>query len=534
MSEVVETKLPCPDPQCGSSDAYCTYDDGHGYCFSCATSFQAEGTPNEPQPKAQRGLALIPEDEIQHRDLPRRHLRKSTVQKYGYGTATYHGQPVQVATYRDRDGRAVAQKVRTKDKRFIVLGDLKAATLFGQNLWGSDGRRIVITEGEIDCLSVAQAQGLDWPVVSVPSGAAGAAKAIQTNLNFLSSFEEVVLFFDNDEAGRNAIENCVGLFKPGQVKVATAAPHKDPNELLAELGPSELLKRVWNADRYSPAGIVRVSDVIDQALEVPSRGLSYPYPALDEALFGMCPGDIIAIGAGTGVGKSDLMSELAMHLMQEHDQQVGVLFLEQQNADTVLRIAGKMVNRPLHVPATVPHEELVAACRKLEALDRLSLYDHFGMADWDDVKVRIRYMVASGCQVVMLDHLTALAAAAEDERKALEKIMAELGGMVQELGFILIFVSHLATPEGKPHEEGGRVAIRHFKGSRAIGFWSTHMIGLERNQQADDPEERSTTTLRVLKDRRTGRGTGTTLDLRYNYDTGRLSEAGTFPVDDAF
>jgi twinkle protein len=51
---------------------------------------------------------------------------------------------------------------------------------------------------------------------------------------------------------------------------------------------------------------------------------------------------------------------------------------------------------------------------------------------------------------------------------------------------MLTFVSHLATPEGKPHEEGGRVMIRHFKGSRAIGFWCHFMFGLERNQQDQD------------------------------------------------
>lgn len=534
MSELVEANLPCPNPECGSSDAYATYDDGHGYCFSCTHHTQGDTDDMQAKQRAPRGLGLIPESDIYYSELPRRHLRKSTLAKYSYGIATHKGETVHVANYHDEKGAICAQKIRTSDKGFTVLGDLKRATLFGQNLWGSGGRRVVITEGEVDCLSVAQAQGLDWPTLSVPNGAAGAKKAIQKQLTYLSSFDEVVLFFDNDDAGRAAVESCVGLFAPGKVKVATAAPHKDPNEVLAAEGPSALLKRVWNASSHSPAGIVRVSDVIDAAISRPARGVSYPWPALDDALFGMCEGDIIAIGAGTGVGKSDLMAELAMHLMQTHGQQVGVLFLEQQNADTVRRIAGKMANKPLHVPDSVPQSELEAACRQLEDIDKLVLFDHFGVTDWEDVKVRIRFMVAGGCKFIMLDHLTALAAAAEDERKALEKIMAELGGLVQELNFTLIFVSHLATPEGKPHEEGGRVAIRHFKGSRAIGFWSTHMIGLERNQQAEDPEERATTTLRVLKDRRTGRGTGTTLSLTYNYDTGRLSEGGSFPIDDAF
>jgi hypothetical protein len=36
--------------------------------------------------------------------------------------------------------------------------------------------------------------------------------------------------------------------------------------------------------------------------------------------------------------------------------------------------------------------------------------------------------------------------------------------------------------------------------------------------------QRQTTTLRVLKDRNTGRGTGATLQLRYDRDSGHLNE----------
>ena len=104
--------------------------------------------------------------------------------------------------------------------------------------------------------------------------------------------------------------------------------------------------------------------------------------------------------------------------------------------------------------------------------------------------------------------------------------MAEMGSLVKELGVWVMFVSHLATPEGTPHEEGGRVKIRHFKGSRAIGFWSHFMIGLERDQQAEDEEDRSTTTYRMLKDRYTGRSTGQTYNIKYDQKAGRLVEAG--------
>ena len=38
MNERRYTKGPCPFPECGSSDAFTTYTDGVGHCFSCGKS----------------------------------------------------------------------------------------------------------------------------------------------------------------------------------------------------------------------------------------------------------------------------------------------------------------------------------------------------------------------------------------------------------------------------------------------------------------------------------------------------------------
>ena len=64
---------------------------------------------------------------------------------------------VQIANYCNSVGQVVAQKIRTKDKKFYWLGDKSKAGLYGQHLWGEGGKRLVITEGELDALSVSQA-----------------------------------------------------------------------------------------------------------------------------------------------------------------------------------------------------------------------------------------------------------------------------------------------------------------------------------------------------------------------------------------
>jgi twinkle protein len=209
---------------------------------------------------------------------------------------------------------------------------------------------------------------------------------------------------------------------------------------------------------------------------------------------------------------------------------VGVFAFEQDVGETVRLVAGQIVGKTFHIPdGSWTDEELTAAVDALQEANRLFLYDHFGACEWDVVKERIRYLAhAHGVRIFLVDHLTALAAAEDNERTGLERITAEISSLAQELSIWIGVVSHLATPEGKPHEEGGRVMIRHFKGSRAIGFWMHEIYGLERNQQADDENEKRQTIIRILKHRKVGRTVGSTFPIRYEDTTGRL-----VPADDA-
>lgn len=456
------------------------------------------------------------------RPLTKRSITEATCKKFGYvvGKNT-RGEPVQIASYRDASGQIVAQKLRTADKKFSILGAGQEMPLFGQTLWKEGGRRVVVTEGEIDALSVSQAFGNTWPVVSLPNGAAAAKSAVQRAIEFLQSFEEVVLFFDSDAAGRKAADDCAPLFSPGKVRIAEL-PYKDANEALKAGDVKAITTAVYQARAYRPDGIVGLSEIRDRVLTAPEVGRPWCFPRLTRVTYGRRLGDVIGLGAGSGVGKTDFFTQQIAFDVCDLQIPCGVLYLEQPVGETGKRIAGKEAGRRFWVPDDGwTTDELVAAYDRLQSTNRLFLYDSFGAADWPTISSKIRYFAtALGCQHIYLDHLTALAAAEDDERKALEGIMAELAGMAKELNVVLHYVSHLSTPEGKPHEEGGRVMGRHFKGSRAIIFWSHFLMGLERDTQ----EPKQPTTLRVLKDRFTGQATGFTMGLAYNPSTGRLIE----------
>lgn len=458
--------------------------------------------------------------------LKARGITEETCRKFGYKIGKYKDRTVHIAPYLDGEGTEVAQKIRFEDKTFTITGSIKGALLFGQQLWGQGGRRVVITEGEIDAMSVSQVQGNKWPVVSLKNGASAAKRDIAAQLQWLNTFEEVVLLFDMDEPGRQAVTEVVSLFSPGKVKVGHL-PLKDANEMLKAERGDEIITALWQAKEYRPDGVVALEDIMDECLEDVVVGMPWFSQQLTDLTYGRRLGECVGLGAGTGIGKTDFLTQQITYDLVVLKEQVGAIFLEQKPKETAKRLAGKLGGKRFHIPrekAGWEKEELKASLEQLRD-SGLYFYDSFGATDWDVIRETIRYLAHSkGVRIFYLDHLTALAAAEDDEKKALEKIMAELASLAQELNVFILFISHLSTPDGKPHEEGGRVMIKHFKGSRAIGFWCHYMFGLERDQQSEDETTASTTTFRILKDRYTGDATGKLIYFGYDRDTGRLFE----------
>ncbi len=520
-------KEPCPE--CGSRDNLARYSDGHAYCFGCSHYEPAEGDTQHTERK-RVSSDLIPAGE--YKPLTKRGISQETCEKFGYTIGRMGDSPVQIASYRDASGNMVAQKIRWPNKEFRFIGDTKEAQLFGQHLCRDGGKRLVITEGEIDALSVSQVFGNRWPVVSVPNGAQGAKKSIQKAYEFVSSYDEVVIMFDMDEPGRKAALEVAALLPHGKAKIASL-PLKDANEMIMAGREKELSVAVFEAKLFRPDGVVSIGDIKDKALKPVEWGLPWWIEALTKATYGRRYGEIYTFGAGTGVGKTDWFTQQIAYDVTELGLPVGVVYLEQPVAETAKRLAGKIAGRRFHVPdAGWTIDELSDAIDQLDG--KVHLYDHFGETDWEVVESRVRYMAVSlGIKLIYIDHLTALADPS-NERESLETIMEEMASLAQELGVIIHLISHLATPEGKPHEEGGRVMIRHFKGSRAIGFWSHFMFGLERNQQDNNEALRGVTTFRVLKDRYTGQATGLTIYLGYIPETGMLfvHEDNPFDQDD--
>jgi twinkle protein len=512
-----------PCENCGSKDNLGVWED-HTYCFGCHNYEKTNG--ELPKVEKQKIISDMIEGIVEA--LPSRKIDSETCKKFNYQTAEYKGEPVHIANFYDRNYNRVAQKLRFKDKRFIWLGDTDKITLFGQNLWRDGGKMVVITEGEIDALTVSKVQNNKFPVVSVPSGASSAKKYIKKELEWLSKFENIVLMFDEDEAGKSATIECANILPVKKVKIASL-PAKDPSELLQNGQGSKIIDAMWEAKAYTPQGIIEGVNTKELLLNDDYiETIPYQWNGFNQKLGGIRKGELVLLTAGSGTGKSQVCREIAYHLISQKEK-VGYIALEESVKRSVRGIVSVGLNQLIHLPEVkekLTEEEIINEWNNIK--DYICFYDHFGSSDTEDLMNRIRYMVQSlDCKTIILDHISIVISglADGDERRLIDNTMTNLRKLVEEVKCAMFVVSHLKRPEGKNgHEEGVQTSLSHLRGSHSLAQLSDAVVGFERNQQ--DEIQSNVMTARVLKNRYSG-DTGIACSLIYDKQTGRLKE-GSF------
>jgi twinkle protein len=488
------------------------YSDGHTYCYVCNTYDNPEEVVHNHKMSANVRIQGNAER------LPKRRISEKTCQKY----KIHRDGDILRFYYFDSTGIIKGCKVKTKQKDFSYEGEVPG-TLFGQHLFPSTGRRVVITEGELDAASCYEAMS-GWPMVSLPSGAAAAKKSIQRALPWLQGYEEIVLFFDNDDAGRKATEEAASVLPPGKVKIAhLQGDYKDASDALSANDAEAVCRAIWDAKPYRPDGIVEGSSLLELVTTpTPPADHDYPYRGLQDKFHGIRYGELVSITAGSGIGKSSFCRELATHLLSAGER-VGYLALEESNRRTALGLMSVGVGQNLYM-GTHERSTLTEAYQATLANWNLFLFDGFGSYDPDLIYNRIEYLAAGlDARVIFLDHLSILLSGLDgDERRMIDTTMTKLRSLVERTGVAMFLVSHLRrTANDKNHEEGARVTLGQLRGSAAIAQLSDGVIALERNQQSSS--EGNSTTVRVLKNRYSGE-VGVACKLSYDLSTCKFIE----------
>lgn len=313
MSKIVKLHVPC---SCGSSNARSIYDNGSSFCWSCQQWFPYSEADNdlkgeniEPPEKPERKVYTKKVTLEEIKGLPIRGFEKRGIKKkvceffdvhVGYdedGEIGTHYYPYEEGTY----------KVRKLPKEFTWIG--KSDTLFGLDKFNGGGKRLIICEGEIDCLSVATAAydkyGKIYPVCALSSSSM-AKKSLLKEREKIRSFEQVILCFDEDDAGHKARDEAIKIIGIDKVRIVKL-PENDANEVLMKHKGAVLQSCLWDAAPFIPAGILTTAELKAQmqALELEP---SVPYPpcleGVDSKLKGIRLGQIALYISGTGSGKS--------------------------------------------------------------------------------------------------------------------------------------------------------------------------------------------------------------------------------------
>jgi len=518
-----------PCPSCGSKDNLARYQSGSASCFTPGCTYYELPNGESQFTGSKMEINRIPGESKLDAN------RKTTLEtnsKYRVTTYFHNNTEYKVYPYFDRDSTLVALKYRgVKDKSFRFEGSSSQAGLFGEHLFSiANGKMLTITEGEEDALAAYQMLGNRYPVVSVRTGAKGAVKDVKQSFEFCDQFDKVVICFDNDEAGKHAAKEVAQLFSPGKVLIVDLEL-KDAGEYLQSGKTKEFTDRWWKPKEYTPDGIINAKN-LHEAIFNPPKITSVPYPwtCLNDFTYGFRQKELVTITAGSGMGKSSVLRELQHHLLKQTEDNIGILALEESTDRTGIGIMSVEANQLLHLPDTV-----ISLDEKQRAFDntlgtgRVFLHDHFGSTDEDNLTSKIRFMAkALDCKWIVLDHISIAVSGMEgdNERQLIDRLMTKLRTLVQETGIGLFVVSHLRRPTGdKGHERGAEVTLNQLRGSHAIAQLSDIVLGLERDQQAENEDNRNLTLVRVIKNRFTGY-TGPACWLKYNKFTGRLSETG--------
>ena len=535
MSEI--GRLPCPNPECDSSDAYFwNTEKEQGHCKSCDAGTwlfkgkvwlkkdgQKKGTPldnqedhvlEDTQDFTPKG---IKEPITGGSFVGTRGITTGTMEKFGVktdGDKQYYVYPSGGTKTRN-----IAEKTFSTQKGF------KTDELFGMNLFPVNASRILtVTEGELDAMSSWQmlSQGSTYtnPVVSLPS-ATPSGKLWENCKGWLDSFEKIILSVDNDKAGARVAETMFDLF-PSKVYMMEHGKYKDANDFL-QAGDQKAYKSAWwGARKYSPAGFTAGVDAWMEAIdgEDPYEYTPTPIEAYNKVGKGLVKGGLTVVKAPPGTGKSSYLRMLMHFLAVKQDKVTAALMMEEVKSVTGRAMAtyqlGKNVKTKEDAEFNGVSEDQVKEAIKVvlgETGERFVSFDINPQDPVEDTLKQCKYAISVyNAEYIFIDHLQRLAylSGTDGATAALTELGVKLTELAKRRNVGIICISHVNS-DGKT------------KYASSIEEEAIVLIEMSRDKKSDDIQERNTTYLEITKNRPYAL-TGPAGMLTYDVETDMVTE----------
>ncbi len=517
--------------------------DGTSYCTSCKQSFPKENIKIEassislkPDMKKWTKQKLEEISAYQIRGFKERRIPKVVCEFFGVKVSYDEDGQIDAHYYPYDKGKSYKQRELPKDFKWIN----KTKSLFGEEHFSSGGKRLIITEGEIDLLSVGTAQYLKYrkfyPVVAI-SSTGMVEETLLYRRKWIRSFDEVILCFDQDDAGDIAVRKATKIIGLDKVKIAKLN-RNDANDVLRKDGGKALLNAIFDAAAYIPVGIL---DKYQLKAQMHSLGkeVGVPYPpcfgGVNKKIKGMRLGEIALFISGTGCGKSTIVREIILHILDTVEDKIGLISLEEVPGATARSLASMKLSKNLAYEE-ISEEEIDIGFDAVFGTDRVIVLDHQGSIKDDSIIDQIEYMALMGCNYIFIDHITILVSEGSGKltgNEAIDKIMNDLLRLSNKHRIHLGLISHLRkSPSGsKSFEEGILPSLDDIKGSGSIKQVCLDIIAASRNMKSGNEKIRNYLKLAVLKCRATGL-TGPVAGAMYNFKTGRYEYESKAPKEE--
>ncbi len=342
----------------------------------------------------------------------------------------------------------------------------------------STNRTIVITEGEIDALSLA---AYGYPAVSVPFGGGSGGKHnwIENEFDHLESFETIFLATDMDKPGEEAareIASRLGRHRCYRVRL----PLKDANDCLtAGIDKATIKAAFSSAQSFAPEGLRRASDYKDQVIGLfwpePEKHLGYtvPYPKLKDKLH-FRPAELTLWSGASGAGKSQLLSDCIPHWIAQKSR-LCLASLEMKGEQSLRRLTKQTGGLEQPTKETIE--------RILHFLDEgLILYEHVGKSSVDTLLDVFDYCRARyGCDQFIIDSLMRLGIASDDYARQEQAVYKMVDWAVLNSVHI-----HLVAHARKGGLDKDIPSTEDIKGASEIGANAFNIITIWRNRPLED------------------------------------------------
>jgi len=479
-------------------------------------------------------------------DLSHRGITKQAVEKYNVlqPVKPESGEPDRQSVFFPSGKGAGFKRKNTLIKKDVeVVGDYGG--LFGQQVFPRGGKFLIITEGEEDALSLWQAfkaQGKDYSVASLPNGASCGGVESREVWDYITSFEGILLVFDNDESGFKGVETFASLFATEvKLKVAELPDGcKDANECIQKGKQKELIRACFQAREYQPEMVIPGSDVsYDMIREAIKPGYKFTmFPEFSDKLGGLRDGELGIVMAPPGVGKSTWVAEMGYELIANTEEKVAWMFLEEDLKKAAQRLVAIDNDTPLPRyrlnPNVIPEEKAKASYEKLIDNDRTWFIDlgPSGRLSIDRLLHLLRYYRSQGVTRFIFDHISILFSHDErdNERKLIDNVLSEVAAFCAATGSSMIMVAHIRRIDQHYYVKDevydaqwlyiDPASARGSGSFEQLAFW---IAALE--PEKTENEEKGRVRINVKKNREWG-FTGPSDVVQLNQQTGRLQPCG--------